>query len=297
MAAIAMLATLPVLAQQRTPPPDAGTGNCLTSGCHADLSEGRFVHGAVIAEACDVCHESTGSGHGFTAPQPLAESCVACHDDPADAKGHVHGPVADGRCTACHDPHRAGHAALLVKESPALCWTCHAAPARREDGREVRAVKREIDGAALVHGAVELGCESCHPPHASELPGLFTEAFPGGPYARGIDGTYALCFGCHDESLLAKDAVNATGFRDGQLNLHAVHVARPKSRSCALCHSAHGGGPHLVREWAPFGGWNLPIGYEEQAGGGRCATACHQARGYVRELPLPGDAGSALPQP
>lgn len=296
----AVLAASPAFAQERTPPDGAGEGNCLTAGCHAPLAEGAIVHDVVVAEACDMCHESTGSGHEFVTPKPIGETCAVCHDDPADATGHVHGPVAAGRCTACHDPHRAEHASLLVRESPELCWMCHAAPARREGGRPVRAVKPEIDGAALVHGAVELGCESCHPPHASEFGGLYTEAFPAGPYSRGYRGAYALCFGCHEESLIEADAGEENGFRDGDRNLHAVHVAQSKSRSCALCHSAHAGGPHLIRRSAPFGDWNLPIGYEETAGGGRCATACHTAREYVRSPtgpPVPGDPAQAGEEP
>lgn len=270
-----------VRAQERRPPPDAGEGNCLTSGCHGDLAEGRVIHAPVELESCEACHDATGEGHRFATPDPVAEACLMCHDDPASAGGHVHGPVAAGDCTACHDPHHAPREKLLRDDLPALCWRCHARVQTWDGRRAVRDVKGEIDRAETVHDAVELGCDTCHPPHASGRAGLFTESFPAGPYAAGIRGNYDLCFSCHDESLV-DPAASDTGFRDGEKNLHAVHVNREKSRRCAFCHSPHGGGLHLIRETTPFGTWDLPIGFTALADGGRCATACHEPREYHR---------------
>ncbi|RMG44589.1 MAG: hypothetical protein D6718_09695 [Acidobacteria bacterium] len=281
VAAFLLAAAWPAAAQQAAPPPDAGEGNCLTSGCHANLAEGAVVHMPVEDEACDLCHTPRATGHAFDTPDPIGETCLGCHDDPAGGMtGHVHGPVAAGRCTGCHDPHRSDRGKLLRADSPELCWRCHGRVQTWEGRRPVRNVKEEIETAELPHGAVDAGCDTCHPPHASDYGRLVTDAFPDGPYARGAEGSYALCFACHDETMLEEGA--DTGFRNEQKNLHRVHVAREKSRSCALCHSPHGGAAHLIRSRAPFGQWDLPIDYEPLADGGRCAVACHEQREYHR---------------
>lgn len=152
-------------------------------------------------------------------------------------------------------------------------------------------VKKEIDTAGTVHPAAEMGCSGCHPPHRSDLARLFTRSFPAGPYAFGAEGAYELCAECHDLDSLLGDDSSATGFRDDRINLHRVHVAREKSRSCALCHSAHGAGEHLLRPTTPFGEWDLPVGWSAIEGGGACVSGCHERREYLRDVPLepPGD--------
>ncbi len=283
---------LSAAAQQRTPPPDAGEGACME--CHGELAQGaRVIHGAVEMEACDTCHTATGVGHTFELPAPPVQACLDCHDDPREAPGHVHGPVAQGQCPACHDPHRSDQTQLLRHEIPELCFTCHdRVQERSSSGVPVRNVRQEIADAAVVHEAIEMGCDACHPSHSAAGERLFTETFPAGPYGEGFEGSYELCFGCHDEGLLDEDPeVGGTDFRNGGQSLHFVHVAQPKSRSCALCHSPHGGGDHLVRSSAVFGTWEMPVVYQATPGGGSCAPACHEKRFYQRLVePADGEA-------
>ncbi len=272
-------------AQDQPPPPDAGEGACLE--CHGELAEGAMVHGALELEACDSCHLTTGDGHHFDLAAPMVDACVDCHEDPRQSEGHVHGPVAAGECIACHDPHRSQASALLREESPDLCWRCHDKTLEGPElERPIRDVEREIAQAATIHEAIEAGCDLCHFPHAGSKDGLFTDSFPVGPYAVGHEGSYELCFGCHDQEILEQDP-QATGFRDGDRNLHALHVARRKSRSCALCHSPHGGGDRLLRESVRFGSWTMPLTYEATFEGGSCAAACHEKRSYRREIEPP----------
>ena len=290
VAAVGLLSLSFEKAEEQAVAPEKVEGSCLE--CHGDLAQGKLVHSPVQDESCDMCHEAEGDRHQFTLPEPIAEACTNCHDDPAEAEGHVHGPVSAGRCTSCHDPHHSEFESLLRAERPDLCWLCHGRSIRRDDQPAVRNIRKELSEATVVHDAVEMGCDGCHPAHASERAGLFTESFPAGPYARGFEESYELCFECHDSDPILDPNSTETGFRDGTRNLHAVHVARPKSRSCALCHSPHGGGPHLLRESAPFGHWELPIGYEAQEGGGKCATACHVTRVYSIR---PEDEGGRKP--
>jgi len=261
--------------------------SCTDADCHGDLASGEGVHPPVAEGMCEMCHEGSAEDHDFRLPDPIANACVNCHDDPREGEGgHVHGPVAKGACVACHDPHRSTEASLLRAAEPDLCWRCHGRPIPREGDRAVANVRKEIDTADTVHPAVEMGCSSCHPAHRSDLPGLFTRSFPAGPYAFGADGAYELCADCHDLATLLGEDSSGTGFRDDRINLHRVHVAREKSRSCVLCHAPHGAGDHLLRSTTPFGQWDLPVGWSAIEGGGACASGCHERREYLRDVPL-----------
>ncbi|GAB4221983.1 MAG: hypothetical protein Kow0062_17300 [Acidobacteriota bacterium] len=271
--------------------PPAGEGNC--TECHVDLTEGKVVHGAVEMESCDSCHEAAPPGHTYRLVDPIVDACVMCHDDPREVGGHVHGPVAEGKCTACHRPHVAEQEKLLVAEPPDLCWTCHGRALRTPEGRIVANIRKLVETSEVTHDAIDMvGCEGCHAPiHGTDRARLIAEGYPDGHYADGWQGRYELCFGCHDEELLGEDA-SVTGFRDGERNLHRVHVARDKSRACTFCHDPHGGGAHLMRRETPFGSWQMPIEVTFTETGGRCAAACHAPATWER-LPASaeGDTG------
>jgi predicted CXXCH cytochrome family protein len=86
-----------------------------------------------------------------------------------------------------------------------------------------------------------------------------------------------------------------TRFRDGESNLHYVHVNQEKGRTCRACHEVHASKrPFHVRESVPFGskGWLLEINFEALPDGGRCAPGCHEAKSYARgEAELSGGGG------
>ena len=84
-----------------------------------------------------------------------------------------------------------------------------------------------------------------------------------------------------------------TGFRDGDQNLHFLHVNRTeKGRTCRACHEAHSSTvPKHLRETVPFGDWQMPVGYTQTADGGRCAPGCHLPKTYSRALTRIGTAG------
>jgi hypothetical protein len=100
-------------------------------------------------------------------------------------------------------------------------------------------------------------------------------------------GNFALCFGCHaKETVLVPRTRELTNFRDGEINLHYVHVNRQdKGRTCKTCHEIHGSNlpKHMATE-VPFEGsaWPMPIRFEQTATGGRCAPGCHKPASYDR---------------
>jgi hypothetical protein len=75
-----------------------------------------------------------------------------------------------------------------------------------------------------------------------------------------------------------------TSFRNGDRNLHYLHVNRKdKGRTCSTCHEMHGSNlPGQMAESVPFGQWTLPINYVKQSNGGSCGPGCHVHQSYDR---------------
>ncbi|MBI4601280.1 MAG: NapC/NirT family cytochrome c [Planctomycetes bacterium] len=306
------------------PPQAASYGkDCLQSGCHAELLERPRIHLPVIANACDRCHvESPDGRHCFTLVAPEPDLCTACHVRPKD-KLVIHQPFAEGSCLACHDPH-GGETPPMLRAGPpeGICIQCH----ERREGELVHStlpqgecskchlshqsdhamllpakevdlctschpkVEKELREGRQVHKPIEKGCSQCHRAHASSNPAIVTAFYTPDFYAGFEAETYALCFLCHARELFYKDKSTLTGFRDGDRNLHFVHVNKPvKGRTCRACHVTHASeGPRLVRKNVPFGsgGWLLPIGFEPTPTGGTCATGCHKQQTYDRVTPV-----------
>ncbi len=82
-----------------------------------------------------------------------------------------------------------------------------------------------------------------------------------------------------------------TMFRDGDTNLHYLHVNKKKNgRTCRACHEVHAAEQvHIIRNGVPYGsrGWVLPINFEPLPNGGKCQKNCHPAREYDRSLGEP----------
>jgi len=136
-------------------------------------------------------------------------------------------------------------------------------------------------------------CTPCHDPHGATRPKLLRAEFPVDPYVPYTTAEFALCFQCHKRDLLQyPDTSFATGFRDGERNLHFLHVNDPqKGRSCVLCHAVHGSSnARLVAQSVPFGEWQLPLRFVKTATGGSCAPGCHKPQAYDREKPVQPDA-------
>jgi predicted CXXCH cytochrome family protein len=219
-----------------------------------------------------------------------------------EAASHTHAPVtSERRCLNCHDPHAGGDSSLLVTDMQTLCCECHDREIRLPDGGTLADIKQVLETGTHLHGpASEGNCAACHRSHGGDHFRMLRAAYPPGLYESFDEQRYALCFLCHDRQLASEATTKThTGFRNGQANLHFVHVNRgKKGRTCRVCHQAHAGSNEkLIRESISFGGWELPIGFNRTEHGGRCASGCHAAYEYNRVTPMEYPTRSACKPP
>jgi predicted CXXCH cytochrome family protein len=256
-------------------------GDELCATCHTDVPEWlkkTEVHPA-LEGGCTTCHNP----HGAPQPKLLAEAgadlCFQCHD-PIAEKVHkspvVHAAVKDGKqCVGCHSPHASDHRKLLLNDEKPVCLGCHAGILPKQ--------------ATTIHGPIAKGlCTACHEPHGSQYAGLLGKEFPPNDHVPYTDTEYQLCFSCHNRDLVQyPDTSFATNFRNGDRNLHYLHVNKKQDgRSCKLCHEIHGSaGPSLIAESVPFGKWRLPLKFVKTENGGSCSPGCHRTQSYDRKNP------------
>ncbi len=271
------------------------SGAELCTGCHSDTAEAmakhKYPHKPAVQD-CATCHAPHGGNDQSFLRKPGTELCTGCHTDIqklVTEKPVVHGAVKElQQCANCHDPHGAD-LPFILKQSPLkLCLGCHNKEIAVPGGAKIKNIADVIAHAQFPHGPIrEDDCIACHNTHASVNFRLLTKVFPQEFY-KGFDvKNYALCFGCHQQTLvLDQQTTTLTGFRDGSKNLHFVHVNKEvKGRTCRACHEIHASNrPKHIREGVPFGksGWILPINFEKTEHGGRCSPGCHKAMGYDR---------------
>jgi predicted CXXCH cytochrome family protein len=155
---------------------------------------------------------------------------------------------------------------------------------------QVADIKTWLDANPDKHGPVQKGdCVSCHGPHGADYYRILVNYFPPEFYAPYSTDKYALCFGCHNQDISIDEfTTTLTGFRNGDKNMHFVHVNKtPKGRTCRSCHEVHAGkqAKH-IREKVPFGKLSYPIRFTKTANGGSCVVGCHVERGYDRVTPV-----------
>jgi predicted CXXCH cytochrome family protein len=150
-------------------------------------------------------------------------------------------------------------------------------------GAKVRASKN-------LHGPVQQNdCYACHDPHGSGNPLILKKYFPKEFYKPYETSSYAMCFDCHNKDIaLDKITTKLTNFRNGDTNMHFLHVNKEKGRSCKACHEVHAGDQEKhVRKEVPFGGsWKLPVNFTKTQGGGSCVVGCHKPKTYDRVNPV-----------
>ncbi|MFZ4573649.1 MAG: cytochrome c3 family protein [Phycisphaerales bacterium] len=281
-------------------------GRDLCLRCHVrvaiELRVKPVVHAPVLGE-CRVCHDPHATDNPALLVADTVTLCSSCHEDVAHtAKNAVtqHGAVTSNRgCTNCHTPHAGDFASLLKQDPKTLCFECHDKPIALPDGTKLTNMKKLIEAGKSLHGAVtQKGCIECHEIHGGGHRRLLTNEYPSELYYPFSESSYALCFSCHDKQLAMEAKGKATGFRNGETNLHFVHVNKDKKgRSCKVCHDAHAASADQhIRDTVAFGpgGWKMPINYRSLPEGGKCGGACHQPLEYNRVTPLvyPARAGN-----
>ncbi|HEY8667366.1 MAG TPA: cytochrome c3 family protein [Tepidisphaeraceae bacterium] len=261
--------------------------------CHDELvpknDDDRHVHAPVKAGNCVACHDPHASDIRYQLRASAPDLCLKCHKDMAKvvaASAVKHGPVeqTDG-CTSCHLPHFSKLPKLQRQTQPQLCLGCHDKPLKTADGKPLVNMAALLKENPQQHGPIREGeCSACHQPHAGERFRLLAADYPPEFYAVFKIDQYALCFKCHMPDLVLKESgVGVTRFRQGDRNLHRLHVNQEKGRTCRACHEVHASKrPFHIRESVPFGerGWQLEINYEQTATGGSCSPGCHKPKTY-----------------
>ena len=260
-----------------------GNQQCLT--CHKSMkttfADARSVH-KPASDNCLTCHNPHSSPFAHELKKPMQDTCLTsgCHDKVKDQMAAA--PVkhaamtSEKSCASCHDPHAAQQPHLIADRTDAVCVTCH------------KEMKQQLASSQFLHGPVRVGnCSACHDPHGGKFNDLLDRSFPQTFYTRFDIKKYDLCFTCHEANvvLTAKTTV-LTNFRNGETNLHFLHVNRDdKGRSCKTCHDVHASNlPNHMATEVPFEGskWAMPIAYQKSAQGGSCTPGCHTTKTYDR---------------
>lgn len=268
-------------------------------GCHTDKHNAMVNSPAVhkpATQKCSTCHDPHTSAFPAELKKPVNDLCLSCHKDMAGTVATAkvsHDAIlmsADfkGGCANCHDAHAAQDPKLLKARADVLCMTCHDKPVKAHDGHTVANMKPTLDRAFL-HGPVRSGdCTACHNVHGASHERLLVKTFPKTFYAKFDLENYALCFTCHNNELVLEPrTTQLTSFRNGDVNLHFVHVNRDeKGRTCKTCHDIHGSDlPNHMASSVPFEGsqWAMPMKFNRSTEGGSCAPGCHEPKTYDRQ--------------
>jgi predicted CXXCH cytochrome family protein len=274
------------------------TGKQMCLECHKDMrarfANARFKH-KPASTGCLDCHSPHMSNQRFMLTSEVPGLCGKCHEktirdqQTAEVK---HSPVTeDAACMNCHDPHAAQETRLLQADGLDICLKCHDKPVKGKN-QEFADMKQLLAANPFPHGPIQnRDCAACHNAHGSPYYRLLTNQYSQNFYAPFFISNYDLCFRCHDAALATEEhSTKATEFRDGDRNLHFVHVNREShGRTCRSCHEVHASATaEHIETTVPFGTWKLPIKFEKTEKGGSCSPGCHEVQKYDRQSAKPG---------
>jgi predicted CXXCH cytochrome family protein len=278
----------------KNPGPVTLVGNKGCFVCHEDfeqlMSNRRFKHPAANKD-CTICHNAHNSANKTLLHAPPPTLCFGCHsgiEQLTNSEVKHSAAVTEGKaCINCHTTHASNVEHLLTRLAFDQCVQCHDKDdTKDEKGVALTNIKKLLDSNLTHHGPVaQKDCSACHEPHGSKNFRLLIAAYPSSFYAPFDAKTYEMCFGCHEETLATtQKTTTATRFRDGDRNLHFLHVNKPdRGRTCRACHEVHASQKvYQIRESVPFGtkGYLLKVNFEKKADGGNCTQTCHTARSY-----------------
>ena len=255
---------------------DVGFNLCIT--CHEDMVAGmtkKYIHEPILKSGCSACHDPHAGNDKLRLKELSNKLCFSCHENKKIEVGQYsnrHEPAARGNCIECHTPHYSDIKYLLKDKTDNLCYNCH----KKNDVWKKRRYK---------HGPVVQGnCTACHNPHGSDNAYILRLAFPHKFYSEYEKDKYNLCFLCHLEGLVtAEKTTTITDFRNGDTNLHTLHVKQKKGRTCRACHDVHASDQEgRIRDSFPYGAMEMPLEFYKTKNGGFCAPGCHKAMTYDR---------------
>lgn len=195
-----------------------------------------------LEQDCKSCHpafyetwENGLHGQAFSDPafqkawqdQGEPVECLVCHVTGYDSTTNTW--EADGiTCQRCHNPIPANHPQepMPVSRSSELCGECH--------------TETSFQWQASVHGQHELGCETCHDPHGSQLL---------------AEDDSALCASCHQarssnfsHSAHSQEGIACTDCHMADLHEQGVNMHGEKDHSFFVslesCNGCHVGQMH-----------------------------------------------------
>ncbi len=267
-----------------------GQDLCFT--CHTEMGKhvqhAQVQHEAITEKGCTACHDPHRGNHQYQLKNDVPDLCLQCHPQINEimqqATTHHDALTIKKKCVNCHNPHGSDVPKILRDVEMNLCLGCHDEELETPTGTIID-MKSWIEDNPERHGPIRLkNCTACHQPHGSENFRILKKTFPAEFYRPFELETYSLCFGCHEKTLvLDEETTTLTGFRNGEKNLHFLHVNREKGRTCRACHEIHAGTkPKRIKDFVPFGVWKYPVNFEKNEHGGSCAPGCHIQRRYDR---------------
>jgi predicted CXXCH cytochrome family protein len=269
-------------------------GNDLCIFCHnkefEPLLKMRHVH-KPVTENCQKCHDPHGSNNKMLLSEDEPEFCYECHKEIAEiikSSSNVHkATTMEESCSNCHAPHASSLPKLLKKPMIDVCLSCHNKEIELPDGKKLQNIAEIMKDNPFKHGPIQQNnCIACHNPHASNIFRLLVSFFPPEFYAPFNLEEYNLCFQCHPKDTFLDERTTAlTNFRDGDINLHYMHVNKTeKGRTCRACHEVHASSQKAhVRSSVPYGNWEFPIVFKATPEGGTCEAGCHDEKKYSRK--------------
>jgi predicted CXXCH cytochrome family protein len=265
----------------------------LCGDCHEEVAESiqesEFVHDPA-EDSCTDCHNPHSGPYPMMLSAEKRQLCNECHDDvvaEAEAAAVDHGAVlTEDECVNCHTPHASNNPGNLKKPQRDLCLGCHDKPIESGDSM-LTDMQAWLTNNTVWHEPIrENECSGCHQPHGGAIYNLLVESFPPRFYASFDLELYNLCFSsCHDDAAVTVQLTRTfTGFRDGNRNLHFLHVNKARrGRTCRACHELHASpNPVQIREKVPYGKWMMPLNFEKTETGGSCHPGCHKTAVYDR---------------
>ncbi len=265
--------------------------------CHVEM-EARLqppnsVH-PPVQEDCAQCHDPHASNHRYQLKNDQTTLCMDCHRpmiEKLQSQPVYHEALkSEEGCAYCHDVHSSPYPKMLKRPVKELCMDCHTAALKRPDGTSLPGMGDLLTKSAHLHGPVNEGnCAACHDPHGSVTFSLLRDPYPKEFYAPWKAERYGLCFRCHDVAAFSRPSANVlTKFRNGDVNLHYLHVTdEKKGRTCRACHDTHASDrPKHITEGVPFGTWEIPINFAITSTGGSCSPGCHVKKEYDRVTPV-----------
>ena len=282
----------------------SASGNDACFQCHTDKVEAfrgkKFFH-KPVKEKCINCHSPHSGDYQYNLSRDgSGDLCFECHKDKKAWISRVkvkHGGLdTERKCLMCHDPHVSDYVKQLVREPVESCMMCHDRTLNSPKGKIANMREYLLENKTF-HGPIKQNdCSGCHNAHGSDNFRILRKYIAPVFYAPFDPKNYDLCFNCHEETLvLDRKTTTLTGFRNGEQNLHFVHVNKKlKGRTCRTCHDAHAtNNPRHIRDSVPFGGWDLPVGFQKTPNGGSCLPGCHQRFDYDRNIPVKNKRESA----